>query len=200
MRGHANRLPAVPVSAWRIACRPGAGPLAAAVLVVALAGCAGTGPSSPAAADQVGNQEARLRGVGSSATGLVVAVDNEKGVMLTLDIVNLRQGTYRLAFHANPTCNSPTGEAAGPVWGPPDSATSPAELIPIAYAGQAGSISYAVRIPGVHIDRQPSLRGRSIVLHEGPFVDSPLPGMKNNYIACGVFQDLEPGFLERITR
>ena len=168
--------------------------LAWGVLAVALlVACAGKDPASPAAADQVGNLEARLRGVGSSATGLVVVVDNAQGVSLTLDLANVRQGTYRLAFHANPYCNSPHGESAGPVWGPPDSPDAPGKLIPVVYAGQDGTISFSVRIPGVHVDRQPSLRGHSIVLHEGPFVDSPLPGQPNNYIACGVFEKLRPG-------
>jgi Cu/Zn superoxide dismutase len=174
--------------------------MAAVALAIVVVACASRDPSSPAAADQVGNMQARLRGVGSSATGMVVVVDNDKGVTLTLDVVNLRQGTYRLAFHANPNCNSPYGESAGPVWGPPGSASLPGELIPVAFAGQAGQISFSARIPGVHVDRDPSLRGRSIVLHEGPFVDSPLPGMRNNYIACGVFENLEPSVLERLIR
>jgi Cu/Zn superoxide dismutase len=164
-----------------------------ALAATMLAACAGRDPSSPAAKDQIGNLQAPLIGVGSSATGKVIVVDNGPGVTLTLDVVNLRQGTYRLAFHANPVCNSPRGESAGPVWGPEGSDKPPGELIPLAYAGQAGQISYSVRIPGVHIDREPSLRGRSIVLHEGSFVDSPLPNMPNNYIACGVFEKLPPG-------
>jgi len=169
----------------------------AAILATA---CAGPDPSSPAAADQVGNMEARLRGVGSSATGKVIVVDNGKGVTLTLNAANLRQGTYRLAFHANPICNSANGESSGPVWGPPDSANAPSELIPVIYVGMGSDISFAARIPGVYIDRQPSLRGRSIVLHEGPFVDSPLPGSRNNYIACGVFDNIAPGLIEQLTR
>ena len=171
-----------------------------AIAVALLAACAGKDPASPSAADQVGNLEARLGGVASAATGKVVVVDKGNGVTITLDAANLRQGTYRLAIHANPNCNSPYGESAGPVWGPPDSPNAPGELIPVAYAGQAGNISFSAHIPGVFIDRQPSLRGHSIVLHEGPFVDSPLPGMKNNYVACGVFDNLSPGLLERLTK
>jgi Cu/Zn superoxide dismutase len=170
----------------------------ATLAALLLASCAGRDPSSPAAADQVGNLEARLRGIGSAATGSVIVVDNGKGVTLTLDGANLRQGTYRLAFHANPNCNSPKGEAAGPVWGPADSASPPGELIPVIYVGQGDAVSFSVRVPGVHVDRQPSLRGRSVVLHAGPFVDSPLPGSSNNYIACGVFGDLTPGLLQRL--
>jgi Cu/Zn superoxide dismutase len=171
---------------------------AAAVALVALlvAACAGPDPKSPAAADQVGNLEARLRGIGSAATGKVIVVDNGDGVTLTLDGANLRQGTYRLAFHANPVCNSPRGESAGPVWGPPNSAKLPGELIPIVYVGMGEMVQFSTRVPGVHVDREPSLRGRSVVLHEGSFVDSPLPGMPNNYIACGVFGDLTPGLLQ----
>ena len=169
----------------------------AAMAALLLASCAGPDPSSPAAADQVGNLEARLRGIGSAATGSVIVVDNGNGVTLTLDGANLRQGTYRLAFHANPNCNSPKGESAGPVWGPQDSASPPGELIPVIYVGQGEIVSFSTRIPGVHVDREPSLRGRSVVLHAGPFVDSPLPGSSNNYIACGVFGDLAPGLLQR---
>jgi len=172
----------------------------AASAAALLAACAGPNPASPAAADQVGNMEARLRGVGSAATGKVIVVDNGNGVTLTLDVANLQQGTYRLAFHANPLCNSLYGESAGPIWGPPDSTTAPGELIPVAYAGQVGSISFSARIPGVYVDRQPTLRGRSVVLHAGPFVDSPLPGSRNNYIACGAFENLTPGLVERLSR
>lgn len=175
--------------------------LAVAALATAwLAACAGTEPTSPAAADQVGNLEARLRGVGSAATGMVVVVDSGTGITLTLDGANLRQGNYRLAFHANPVCNSPHGEAAGPVWAPSGSSRPPGELIPGIYVGQGESVSYSVHIPGVHVDHEPSLRGKSIVLHAGPFVDSPLPGSSNNYIACGVFRDLTPGLLQQIAK
>src|SRR5260221_3690407 len=171
--------------------------VAAAVLL--LAACASKDSSSPAAADQIGNAEARLRGTGSAATGKVIVVDNGKGgVTLTLDAANLMQGTYRLAFHANPNCNAPTGESAGPLWGPPDAANTPGELIPVAYAGQGGEISFSARVPGVHVDGTPTLRGRSIVLHAGPYAESPLPGVKNNFIACGVFEDLGPGLIEQL--
>ena len=173
---------------------------AAALAACVLASCAGPDPKSPAAADQVGNLEARLRGIGSAATGSVIVVDNGNGVTLTLDGANLRQGTYRLAFHANPVCNSPKGESAGPVWGPPESANPPGELIPVIYVGQREMVSFSAHISGVHVDRQPSLRGRSVILHAGPFVDSPLPGSSNNYIACGVFGDLAPGLLQGLTK
>ncbi len=166
---------------------------------ILLAACA-SDSSSPAAADQIGNMEAPLRGIGSGATGKVIIVDNGKGVTLTLDAANLRQGSYRLAFHANPNCNSPDGESAGPVWAPPGTSGPAGELIPIAYAGQRGDISFSTRIPGVHIDQEPTLRGRSVVLHAGPYVDSPLPGMRNNYIACGAFENLGPGLVERLSK
>jgi len=73
-------------------------------------------------------------------------------------------------------------------------------LIPVVYAGQDGTVSFSVRIPGVHIDQEPTLRGRSVVLHAGPFVDSPLPGSPNNYIACGAFENLGPSLIERLNQ
>jgi len=63
--------------------------VAAALAACLLASCAGPDPKSPAAADQVGNLEARLRGIGSAATGSVVVVDNGNGVTLTLNGANL---------------------------------------------------------------------------------------------------------------
>jgi hypothetical protein len=117
-------------------------PLMAAAAAAALLTACATEPSSPAAADQVGNLEAPLRGVGSAATGKVIVVDNGKGVTLTLDAANLMQGSYRLAFHANPNCNSPWGESAGPVWGPSDAANAPGTLIPVAYAGVAAAFRF----------------------------------------------------------
>jgi Cu/Zn superoxide dismutase len=174
--------------------------LVAGLATLLLESCAGPDPSSPAAADQVGNMEARLRGVGSAATGKVIVVDNGQGVTLTLDAANLQQGNYRLAFHANPNCSSPNGESSGPVWAPPNSAGPPGELIPGIYVGQREMVSFSAWIPGVHVDREPSLRGRSIVLHRGNFVDSPLPGSSNNYIACGVFENLTPGFMQQLIK
>ncbi len=173
------------------------GLLAATLGALALAACAGRDTSSPAAADQIGNLQAPLRGVGSGAQGKVIVADTSTGIILTLDAVNLTQGVYRLAFHVNPVCNSFGGEAAGPLWGPPNSTVPPGELIPEAYAGEAGQITFTARVPGVHIDREPSLRGHSVVLHQGPFVDSPLPGSPNNYVACGVFENLPPGFFSQ---
>jgi Cu/Zn superoxide dismutase len=174
--------------------------VAAALLV--LTGCStNNDPSSAAAAaEQIGNMEAPLRGVGSAATGLVIVVDRSTGVTLTLNAANLMQGNYRLAFHENPNCKSPNGSSAGPVWAPPGLAKPPGELIPAAYAGQRGEIYVSVFLPGVHIDREPSLRGRSVVLHRGEYVDSPLPGSSNNFMACGVFDNLQPSFLESIVK
>ena len=171
----------------------------AVLATLLLLGCSsGKDPSSAAAEkERIGTLVAPMRGVGSAATGKVVAVDNGDGVTLTLNAANLIQGTYRLAFHQDPHCTAARNSiATGPVWGPPGSAKPPGELFPIANAGMAGETYQSVRIAGVHVDREPSLRGRSIVLHWGSTVDTPFPGMPNNYIACGVFKDYEPGFLE----
>ena len=80
---------------------------------------AGADPSSPAAADQVGNLEARLRGVGSSATGKVIVVDNGPGVTLTLDVANLTQGQLSPGVPCQSGLQfAAAANAAGPVWGP----------------------------------------------------------------------------------
>jgi Cu/Zn superoxide dismutase len=173
-----------------------------AVALLSLAGCSSNNdPSSAAAAtERYGNLEAPLRPVGSAVSGRVIVVDNASGITLTLNAANLMQGNYRLAFHANPNCKSPNGTSAGPVWGPPGHEKLPGELIPIAYSGMHGEINLSVRIPGVHVDGEPSIRGRSVVLHRGEFVDSPAPGVPNNYVACGVFENLQPSFLDNFAK
>jgi Cu/Zn superoxide dismutase len=175
----------------------------ATAMSLLLAGCATERDSSnPGAAHQIGNLVAPLVGVGSAATGKIIVVDNGngKGVTLTMNVANLIQGNYRLAFHENPHCASRSVAVIGPVWGPPDSATPPGELIPIAYAGMTGEIYLTVRIPGVHVEGTPTLRGRSIVLHWGNTVDTPFPGMPNNYIACGVFENIQGDFFDPLDK
>jgi Cu/Zn superoxide dismutase len=177
--------------------------LTAALAVLLLAGCSSSNDPSSAAAekDRIGTLVAPMRGVGSAATGKVIVVDNGNGVTLTLNATNLIQGTYRLAFHQDPHCTAARNSiATGPAWAPPDSPKPPGELIPIANAGFAGEIYQSTRIPGVHVDREPSLRGHSIVLHWGSEIDTPFPGMPNNYILCGVFKDYEPGYFESVIR
>jgi len=168
----------------------------AALTLLSLAGCSTNNDPSSAAAERIGNLQAPLRGVASAVSGRVVIVDKGDGITLTLVASNLLQGNYRLAFHENPKCDTRIGTTAGPVWGPTNSPKLPGELIPIAYVGQAGVVNLSVHISGVHIDGEPSVRNHSVVLHRGEFVDSPLPGLPNNYIACGVFGDLQPSILD----
>ena len=56
----------------------------------------------------------------------------------------------------------------------------------------AETISYAARIPGVHVDREPtSARPQHRAAREAISSTSPLPGSSNNYIACGVFENVD---------
>jgi len=169
-----------------------------ALALLPLAGCStNNDPSSAAAAaERAGNLQAPLRGVGSAVSGRVVVVDKGDGITLTLVASNLLQGNYRLAFHENPKCDTRLGTSAGPVWGPANSAKLPGELMPTVYVGMAGVVNLSVHISGVHVDGEPSISRHSIVLHRGEFVDTPLPNLPNNYIACGVFENLQPSFLD----
>jgi len=169
-----------------------------ALALLWLSGCStNNDPSSAAAAaERRGNLQAPLQGVGSAVSGRVVVVDKGDGITLTLVASNLLQGNYRLAFHENPKCDTRIGTTAGPVWGPANSAKLPGELIPTVYVGMAGVVNLSVHISGVHVDGEPSISRHSIVLHRGEFVDTPLPNLPNNYIACGVFENLQPSFLD----
>jgi Cu/Zn superoxide dismutase len=146
--------------------------------------------SNPAGGrSQTAGMVAQLRSPSSSATGVVRVFEFRDGVQVQLAIVNLYPGSFRIAFHENANCRSPNLFSAGAPWAPPSWSGPPGNLLPGFLANQEGSENgYVAFVKGLYVDREPSLRGRSVVIHWGTSVDEAFPGQPNNRMACGVFE------------
>ena len=144
---------------------------------------------------RVGGLVAQLRSPGSAATGVVRVYDYRDGVQMQVAVDNLIPGRYRVAFHETGNCRSANLFSAGPAWAPPDSGKSAADLLPPLYTNSEGNQNgYVAYVPGLHTERPPSLRGRSVVIHWGTNVNEAFPGQPNNRIACGVLEWTESIF------
>jgi len=165
-----------------------------ASVLVFLAGCAAVKQGGNADLESVPGLEARLRGVGSAATGMVKIVDRADGVTLTLNLTNLSPGNYLLAFHDKSNCSSPNLYSAGPVWTPPGAAKGGRDLIPGFTVGGEGGVVLTTHIRGVWADGKDDLRGRTVVLHAGDTIDAAVPDQRNNRVACGVFDSIKSLF------
>lgn len=162
---------------------------ACALALVTLASCQGASRDPEALRARVGGLVAHLRSSASAATGTVRVYDFREGVQVQLAINNLFPGQYRIAFHETPNCRSPNLFSAGPPWAPPGSAKPATDLMPGFLVNQeGGQTGYVVYVPGLHIDRDPSPRGRSVVIHWGTVVGEAFPGQPNNRMACGVLE------------
>ena len=127
---------------------------------------------------------APLRGLGSAVSGKVRVIDRGDGITVMVSGTNLPIGEYRVAFHQNGNCSSPNGFSAGPAWAPPG--RSPATLIPPLTNGD-GNAEASVWVSGVHTTGENGVAGRSVMLYWGA-VTPVQPGVRNNVIACGVFE------------
>ena len=139
--------------------------------------------------------EARLRGTGSTASGVVRLFESRGGVSFQMSVFGLPQGTYRVALHEKGNCRSPNLFSAGPAWAPPGSGKTGVELLPVFQTDTEGDVSsYVAFIPGITIEGPPSLRGRLVVVYFGAKVTDAFPGQPNNRVACGTFDSVKPLF------
>ena len=165
-----------------------------ALLLLVLAACGTAKQASNVDLESVPGLEARMRGVGSAATGVVKVVDRGDGMTLTLSLANLSPGRYRLAFHDKANCSSPNLFSAGPAWTPPRASKPGSDLIPGFTVGGEGGTVLTTHIRDVRVDGSEDLRGRTVVLHMGDTIDAAIPGQRNNRIACGVLDSIKPLF------
>jgi len=170
--------------------------LAAAVFALAsLASCASTKQEADAMRARVGGLVAQLRSSATAVTGVARAYDYRDGVQIQVAVDNLIPGRYRVAIHENGNCRSPNLFSAGPAWAPAELGKAPADLLPPMYTNSEGNQNgYVAYVPGLHTDRPPSLRGKSIVIHWGTSVNEAFPGQPNNRVACGVLEWTDPIF------
>jgi len=165
------------------------------IALASLVACSSSRNDPDALRARVGSLVAHLRSSSSAATGTVRVFDSRDGVQVQLAVNNLYPGQYRIAFHETPNCRSPNIFSAGPPWAPPGATKPASDLLPGFLANNEGSqTGYVVYVPGLYTDREPSLRGRSVVIHWGTSVGEAMPGQPNNRIACGVFEWAEASF------
>jgi Cu/Zn superoxide dismutase len=159
-------------------------------IAFALSGCESmrtmfASPNRDAAKGPSPGLVAPLRGLGSAVSGKVRVIDRGDGITLLVSAINLPIGEYRVAFHHNGNCSSPNGFSAGPAWAP--EGKLPAALIPPLRNGD-GNAEASVHVAGIHTTGEYGLAGRSVLLYSGSTIEDVQPGVRNNVIACGVFE------------
>ena len=162
--------------------------------VIALAACGSrygsygdTGAPEPTRTDS--SQQAVLRAIGGSAmSGKVRVIDRGDYASILVSLLNVPQGAFRIAIHETPNCSSPNGFSAGRAWAPPSSGKTPQELIPIQYGNIEQRIELELRIRGLHANGPDGVAGRSIVLYAGTRIEEIRPDVRNDAMACGVFE------------
>lgn len=142
---------------------------------------------TPAAAPrEVPGAEARLRGIGSAATGMVRVRETADYLLVQVELGGVGPGTYRAVFHETPNCSSPNAFSAGAQWQSPGSRTSASQMIPLMNANIEGRAELVARLRGVRMG-DGGMLNRSVVIYQGTTPDPLKPGVPNNAVACGVF-------------
>jgi Cu/Zn superoxide dismutase len=136
--------------------------------------------------------ESPLRALGSGISGKARVVDRSDGVTLSLSMINLPQGPYRVAFGETPNCSSPNGFSAGRPWAPAASGKDGRSLVPPLYQSNDGSAEMSVFLRGVRTTGPDGVEKRSIVVYTGADVTDAQPDVPNNRIACGTFEPVRP--------
>ena len=134
-------------------------------------------------------QQAVLRAIGGSAmSGKVRVIDRGDYASILISLLNVPQGAFRIAIHETPNCSSPNGFSAGRAWAPASSGKTPQELIPIQYGNMEQRIEIELRIRGLHANGPDGVAGRSVVLYAGTRIEDIRPDVRNDAMACGVFE------------
>jgi len=142
---------------------------------------------TPAAAPrEMPGAEARLRGIGSAANGLVRVRETADLLIVQVEMAGVTTGTYRVVFHETPNCSSPNGFSAGAPWASPGARTSAAQLIPLMNVNTEGRGELVARLRGVRMG-DGGMLNRSVLIYEGAAIEPVKPSVPNNVVACGVF-------------
>jgi len=151
-------------------------------------GGAAAGKDAPTRPDY--GQIASMRAIGGSAvSGKIRVIDRGDGATMLVSVLNLPYGPFRIALNETPNCTSPNGFSAGSPWAPASSAKPPADLIPIQYSNPEKSrVEIEARISGLHATGANGVAGHSVVIYAGTRVTEAQPDVRNERIACGVFE------------
>ena len=138
------------------------------------------------AAREVPGAEARLRGIGAAATGMVRVRETADFLLVQVELGGVAPGTYRVVFHDTANCSSPNAFSAGAPWSAPGARSGPSTLIPLMNANTEGRGELVTRLRGAKMG-DGGMLNRSVVVYEGTAVEPLRPGVPNNVVACGVF-------------
>lgn len=130
--------------------------------------------------------EARLRGLGSAATGIVRVRESGELFVVMVELGGVQPGSYRVVLHENGNCSSPSGFSAGPPWSAPGARTPATQLIPIVNANSEGRGELVARVRGVRMGEGGMLT-RGVLVYAGTTAEPPRPDVRNNVVACGAF-------------
>jgi Cu/Zn superoxide dismutase len=166
---------------------------AAACAAAVLAGCnarmASVADTAPEPTKTDASQQAVLRAIGGSAvSGKIRVIDRGDHASVLASLLNVPQGPYRIAIHETPNCSSPNGFSAGRPWAPASSSRTPQDLIPVQYGKTEQLVELELRIPGLHANGVDGVAGHSVVLYYGTSIPEIRPDVRNDAIACGVFE------------
>jgi Cu/Zn superoxide dismutase len=169
----------------------------AVMAAAALSACSSSGaraePEKPAAANASRPSYgllSQLRALGSGIWGRARVVDRGDGVQITLSMINLPMGPFRVAFGENPNCSSPNGFSAGQPWAP--AGLEGRALVQPLYNAREGSSETSVFVRGVHTTGPDGVDKRSIIIYTGSDATDARPDAPNNRIACGTFEPALP--------
>lgn len=141
---------------------------------------------SKPAAREVPGVEARLRGIGSAATGAVRVRESGELMIVQVELGGVKPGTYRVVFHENGNCSSPNGFSAGAPWSAPGSRVSATQLVPVINANIEGRGELVARLRGIRMG-EGGMVNRGVLVYEGTAAEPPKPNTPNNVVACGAF-------------
>lgn len=135
---------------------------------------------------EVPGAEARLRGIGSAANGLVRVRETADFLIVQVEIAGVTTGSYRVVFHETPNCSSPNAFSAGAPWPSPGARASATQLIPLMNVNTEGRGDLVARLRGVRMG-DAAMLNRSVLVYEGTTIGPLKPSVPNNVVACGVF-------------
>ena len=136
---------------------------------------------------EVPGVDARLRGVGSAAGGMVRVRESGDLLVVLVVLQGVQPGPYRVVFHERGNCSSPNGFSAGAPWSPPGAKDPAARIVPELNANTDGNGQLTARLRGVRMG-EGGMLDRGVLVYEGSTVTPPKPGVPNNVVACGVFE------------
>ena len=130
--------------------------------------------------------EARLRAIGSAASGIVRVRESGELLIVQVQLANVKPGLYRAVFHENGNCSSPNGFSAGAPWSAPGARDPATQLIPAFSANTDGRGELTARLRGARMG-EGGMLNRGVLIYEGTTVVPPRPDTPNSVVACGGF-------------